>query len=202
MRRMTFVALLCALCCAAGAAALEPGARTKAAGAALQGRRINGTVVGVGGRFGGRSYPFTLIVNDYTGAGDVERLNSALKEGGEDDLLRTLSRMDAGRIQIGNNVGVPANAVIATRQAEGGTRLVVLYERQLGFYELRYGTRSSDYKFGYAEIFLNRNGTGQGTLIPAAKVRLRDGNIWEVEDFGSFPARLIGLRSSGGIRAR
>ena len=204
MRRMTLAALLCVLCCAAGSAALQPASLAKAwgAGSALQNRRINGTVVGVGGRLGGRSYPFTLIINSYTRDADVERLNSALQQGGEDELLKTLSGMDAGRIQIGNNVGVPANAVIATRQAEGGTRLVVLYERQLGMYELRYGTRSADYKFGYAELFLNRKGTGQGTLIPAAKVRLRDGNTWEVEDFGSFPARLLGLRSSGGVRAR
>jgi len=34
-------------------------------------------------------------------------------------------------------------------------------------------------------------------LIPAARVRLRDGNTWEVEDFGVFPARLMGLRVRG-----
>ncbi|PYS79535.1 MAG: hypothetical protein DMF66_02415, partial [Acidobacteria bacterium] len=83
--------------------------------------------------------------------------------------------------------------------AEGGTKLTVLYQRTINFYELRYGARSEDYKFGYAEIYLNRNGTGEGTFIAAAKVRLRDGNTWEVEDFGEFPARLMGLRSRGSV---
>ena len=84
------------------------------------------------------------------------------------------------------------------RSAEGGTKLTVLYQRNVSFYELRYGARSEDYRFGYAEIYLDRRGEGQGTLIPAAKVRL-EGNNWVVEDFGEFPARLLGLRARGGV---
>ena len=77
--------------------------------------------------------------------------------------------------------------------------MTVFYERNINFYELRYGARSQDYRIGYAEIFLERNGKGQGTLIAAARVRLKDGNTWEVEDFGVFPAKLMGLRSSGRV---
>lgn len=29
--------------------------------------------------------------------------------------------------------------------------------------------------------------------------RLKDGNTWDVEDFGVFPAKLMGLRSSGRV---
>ena len=50
----------------------------------------------------------------------------------------------------------------------------------------------------YAEIYLDRRGEGQGTFIPAAKVRL-EGDNWVVEDFGEFPARLLGLRARGGV---
>ena len=82
---------------------------------------------------------------------------------------------------------------------EGRTKLVVLYERTLGFGELRYGARSADYRFGYAELHVGR-GENEGMLIPAAKVRLRDSNTWEVEDFGTFPARLMGLQVRGGGR--
>lgn len=78
-------------------------------------------------------------------------------------------------------------------------RLTVFYERNINFYELRAGARSSDYRIGYAEIFLDGRGRGQGTLIGAARVKLKDGNTWEVEDFGTFPAKLMGLRSSGRV---
>jgi hypothetical protein len=122
-------------------------------------------------------------------------LDSALQSG-QDDLLRALSRLNAGRIEIGSGVGLPANAILVTDQGDGRTKLTVLYQRDLRFAELRYGTRSTDYPFGYAELYVGR-GENEGMLIPAARVRLRSGNTWEVEDFGTFPARLMGLQVRG-----
>ena len=190
MRRRGLVFLLGALCLVAGSAV----------SALAQSRQyVQGQVVGIGGRRAGLNRPFSLTVNNYTSPDDVQQLNQALRSGGQDELLRVLSRLSAGRVSIGNNVGVTANAVIATPAAEGGTKLTVLYERNVTIYELRYGTRSADYRFGYAEIYLDARGRGQGTFIPAAKVKLEGDNNWVVEDFGEFPARLMGLRSSGRV---
>ena len=161
----------------------------------FSGRTISGTVYFVGGRAAGRSLPFTLMINRLTTPEEINQLNSALQSGGQDELLRVVSRMNAGRIQLGTGVGVPANVIIATPEGDR-TKLTVVYERTLRFAELRYGTRSEDYRFGYAELYLGRGGD-QGMLIPAAKIRLKDGNTWEVEDFGTFPARLMGLRVQG-----
>lgn len=193
MINRNFNVLLCTLCFIATVTFSQSGA------AKAQTRRyITGTVVGIGGR-SVRARPFTLIVNRYTTPADVRELNDALQRAGQDELLRVLSKMDAGRVQMGSGVGVHANAIIVDRWGEGGTKLTVFYQRDVRFFELRYGTRSQDYRIGYAEIFLDRNGRGEGTLIPAARVRLRDGNTWEVEDFGIYPARLMGLRASGRI---
>ncbi len=193
-RRLLLISLVCALCCVVSAAQFRNVSVAKAA----PGDTINGTIVGIGGRFAGRSAPFKLIVNHYTSADDVARLNSALQSG-QDQLMNVLSKLDAGRISVGSNVGVVANAIIPSQTAEGWTKLTVLFQRNISFFELRYGTRSEDYRFGYAEIYLNRNGSGEGTFISAAKINLRDGNTWEVEDFGTFPARLMGLRASGSV---
>jgi hypothetical protein len=160
------------------------------------GRTITGTAYFMGGRTRVPARQFRLIVNRYTTQQEVSQLNAALQSGGEDDLLRVLSKMSAGRIEVGTGVGVIANAIIATEN-EGRTKLTVLYQRNLGFGELRYGTRSTDYKFGYAELYVGR-GVDEGMLIPAARVRLKDGNTWEVEDFGTYPARLMGLKVRGG----
>jgi hypothetical protein len=195
MKKRTLAILSVALCCVAALAPAQP------AEAQSTRQTINGTMVGIGGRRAGVTLPFRLIINNYTSPGEVQTLTDAVGRG-EGELLRALDRLDAGRIAIGNNVGVTANAVIRTPQAEGGTKLTVLYERNVNFFELRYGRRSADYRFGYAEIFLDERGRGEGTFIPAARVRLRDGNTWEVEDFGVFPARLMGLRSSGAVPAR
>jgi hypothetical protein len=196
MVKRTLAVMSVVLCCAASLALAGP------AGAQKGGRQtINGTVVFIGGRPVSRSRPFRLVINDFTSPSDVQALNDALQRG-EDEMLRALDKLDAGRIAIGNNVGVTANAVIRTPQAEGGTKITVLFRRWVGIFELRHGTRSSDYRFGYAEIFLDDRGRGEGMFIPAARVRLRDGNTWEVEDFGTFPARLLGVRSTGTVPAR
>jgi hypothetical protein len=161
----------------------------------FSGRTITGTVYFVGGRASGRSLPFTLIINRLTTPEEINQLNETLRSGGQDELLRVLSRMKAGRIQVGSGIGLTANAIF-TSSYEGRTKLTVLYERNVRFGELRYGARSQDYRFGYADMYIGR-GSNEGMFIPAAKIRLRDGNTWEVEDFGTFPARLMGLRVRG-----
>jgi hypothetical protein len=190
MSKRGLVFLLGALCLVAASAAPAL-AQSK--------QYVQGQVVGIGGRRAGLNRPFSLTVNSYTSPDDVQQLNQALRSGGQDELLRVLSKLNAGRVSIGNNVGVTANAVIATPTAEGGTKLIVLYERNVAIFELRYGARSADYRFGYAEIYLDARGRGQGTFIPSAKVKLEGDNNWVVEDFGEFPARLMGLRSTGRV---
>jgi hypothetical protein len=192
MKKRTFLNLVCVLFCVAF---LQLPLEAEAQGAL----RISGTAVGIGGTLGGRSRQFNLIVNNYTPTNQVRELTAALQRG-QDEMLKVLSGMKAGRIQLGSGVGVDANVVIAEPWGNGGTKLTVFYERNINFYELRYGTRSQDYPIGYAEIFLDGKGSGQGTLIAAARVRLKAGNTWEVEDFGTFPARLMGLRSSGSVQ--
>ena len=164
--------------------------------------KITGTFVSMSGRTSGRTRQFTVTVDRYTPPNQIRELNEALASGGQDDLLKAMGKMDAGRIQIGTGVGVRANAVIVDPWGDGGRKITVLYERWLQFFELRYGTRSQDYPIGYAEMYLDRNGRGEGTLIAAARVKLKGGNTWEVEDFGVFPARLLGLRSRGRVVPR
>jgi len=195
MKKRTFLSVLCVLLCFIFLP-LPPDAQAQSA------QRVTGTAVGIGGRLGGRTRQFTLIVNDYTPPNLVRELNDALRRGGQDEMLKVISGMRAGRIQLGSGVGVEANVILAEPWSGGGTKLTVFYERNINFYEVRYGARSQDYPIGYAEIFLDGNGRGQGTMIAAARVRLKDGNTWEVEDFGTFPARLMGLRSSGRVMPR
>jgi len=176
-----------------------PRTNALAQGEGLAGRTITGTVYFMSGRRPGSSLPFTLRINRITTADEVRQLNSALQAGKQDELLRELSRLDAGRIQIGTGVGLPANAIMVDNQGNGRTKITVIYQRDVRFGELRRGARSTNYPFGYAEMYVGR-GDNEGMLIPAAHVRLRDGNTWEVEDFGTFPARLMGLRVRGGGR--
>jgi hypothetical protein len=195
MKTRKTISLLCFFTCVIALTPFQLGWEARGQSDRLLGRTITGTVYFIGGRTAGRSLPFRLVINRLTTPDEVNQLNEALQSGGQDGLLKVLSRMDAGRIQIGSDVGVPANAIIATQEGDR-TKLTVLYQRNLRFAELRYGARSADYRFGYAELYLGPGGN-QGMLIPAAIVRLKGGNTWEVEDFGTFPARLMGLQIRG-----
>ena len=194
MRQRVLITILAAACCAAALAALaRPSGAKEKRGDGSRGY-IEGTVVGIGGRLGGATRPFKLIVDSFTTPDQVRQLNDALQTGGQDAMLDVLSKMKAGRIEVGNGVGVTANAIISTPQAEGGTKVTVLYERTVGLYELRHGTRSEDYRLGEAEIYLDARGKAEGTFIPAAQVKATKDGSWEVEDFGEFPARIVGIR--------
>jgi hypothetical protein len=153
-----------------------------------------GTIVGVGGRLGGVSRPFTLTLNGHTTDGEAERAVATLAEGGQDRLLSEIRNNNLGRFSIGGQVGRQLNFVVEERMPNGDRKITILFERWLNLYEVRYGARSTDYPLSYVELIVDRNGHGQGTFIPAARVRFNKKNEVEIENFGIYPARLSGVR--------
>jgi len=116
------------------------------------GRTITGTVYYIGGFRPSVSRTFTLRINRLSSAAEIQQLNQALQSGGQDELLRTLTHMDAGRISIGGGVGLPANAIIATQDGNR-TKLIVLYERDVRFAELRSGAARKTTDSGTPNFF-------------------------------------------------
>jgi hypothetical protein len=153
-----------------------------------------GTIVGVGGRLGGVTRPFTLTLNGHTADGAAERAVATLAEGGQDRLLSEIRNNNLGRFSIAGQVGRQVNFVVEEKMSNGSRKLTILFERWLDLYEVRYGSRSADYPLSYVELIIDRNGHGQGTFIPAARVRFNKKNEVEVENFGIYPARLSGVR--------
>ena len=160
-----------------------------------KGEYITGVIIPVGGRFMGRTRSFTITVSGYTTKKEAAQMTEALQSGGQDSLLTLFGKMDKGRLAVGPHVGIPISTIIE-QPTETGTKLTILYRRTVRFFELRYGTRSEDYRFGYIELFLDRNGKGEGTMIPAAQLSVSKEGTLKVDEFGEFPARLISVRLS------
>ena len=110
--------------------------------------------------------------------------------------MKEIDDNDLGRLSLGGSVGVPLNAVLIDRDGND-TRIRAVFARWIGFGELRRGAQSVDYPFGYIDLRIDRNGRGEGTFIPAARIRFRDANTIDVEDFGTFPGRLLSVRMRG-----
>lgn len=145
---------------------------------------------------------FTLNITGTTSNADVDRLVSVLQEDGQDGLQRAINDNDLGRFSTGAQVGRALGAV-RIEQVDGRKRIRAIFERWLNFSELRGGYRSVDYPFSYLEIFVDpATGRGEGTLIEAAQIRWKRDKrsneyVVEIENFGTYPARLLGVTQRG-----
>jgi hypothetical protein len=159
-----------------------------------------GTVISYGSRMNTRTTTntFTLNINGTTSDAEVDRAVALLQEGGQDDLLNALRKNDLGNFAVGGRLG---RDLIGVRidQFDGKKRIRAIFERWLNFSEIRGGYRSVDYPFGYLELLIDpETGKGEGTFISAAQIRWKrdkDLNqyVVEIENFGTFPARLMGI---------
>lgn len=174
--------------------------------AVAQGNRetYTGTVVsyGTGRNTRTTTNTFTLLINGTTSPDEISRLVGRLQEGGQDELLDAVRKNDLGSFSVGGRLGRTLNAV-SIDEVDGRKRIRALFERWIRFGELRAGYRSVDYPFGYIEISIDpRTGKGEGTLIEAAQIRWKRDKksnqyVVEIENFGTFPARLMGVSQRG-----
>ena len=169
-----------------------------------QAREIyTGTVLyyGSGRNIGTTTRQFTLNITGQTSDQQARRFLDVLRDKGQNNLLKAIDDNDLGRFSVGANVGTRIN-VVRERVEGGQRRIFIVFERWTQFAELRYGYRSVDYPFGVIELMINeRTGRGEGTYIAAARIRWDDdgdNNLpqVEIENFATYPARLLNVRRS------
>jgi len=171
-------------------------------GAAAQ-ETITGTVVSYGTGFNTRTQTgtFTLRLDRFTSDDRAQRLLGYLQSGAEDRLLNELDNEDVGTFSINSRIGPRVN-VARESMVNGQRRIIAVLRRWMNFGEIRGGYRSTDYPYSVIELYIDpRTGKGEGTFIAAAKIRWRPGNGGqnqiEIEDFSTFPARLMGVTVRG-----
>ena len=169
---------------------------------------FTGTILSYGSGMNTRTTTgtFTLRINGQTSDQQAQRLLGILQESGQDDLLRSIRNEDLGRFSVGAQVGRRLN-VVHESMVDGRRRIFAVFERWTQFAELRGGYRSLNYPFGVIELYIDpRTGRGEGTYIAAAKIRWtndrRTGQAQvEIENFATFPARLLGVVQRGNRRS-
>lgn len=163
---------------------------------------FTGTVFVYGSGFNTRtaSSSFTLRLNGQTSSDNISKYVGILQDDGQDALLKAIDGQKVGSFAIGGQVARDVNvAHVAT--VDGKTRIRAVFARWIGFGELRGGYRSTDFPFTYIELFIDpKTGKGEGTFIGAARIRYKDKNgenEVEIEDFGTFPGKLMGVQMRG-----
>jgi hypothetical protein len=165
---------------------------------------FTGTAVSYGSGFNTRTRTsaFTMKITGVTPDLVAARYLSILQSGGQDDLLKAMKDQDLGFFALTGRLGDTLTGVRVT-DLEGKRLIRAVFERRVNIAELRYGSRSTDYPFGYVELIVDaRTGKGDGTYIPAAQIKFKkDKRTWadnvEIEGFATFPAKLIGVQMRG-----
>jgi hypothetical protein len=164
-----------------------------------------GSIVSYGNGLTGRMQTgtFTLTIDRLTSDQRANELLGLLQEGSDDALLNQLDKEDVGRFSVDGRIGPRLN-VVRESDVNGQRRIFAVFRRWMNFGELRGGYRSTDYPYGVIELFIDpRTGKGEGTFIAAARISWRTDkrtgqNSVEIENFATYPARLLGVTRRGG----
>jgi hypothetical protein len=155
-----------------------------------------GTLINMSG--GSASTGFTLTIEARTSDDEAQRYREILARESQDDLLKAIRNNNLGYIAA---TGQTRRDLLVVRegQIEGNRRIIAVFERWQRFYEVRGGYRSTDYPYSIIEIVFDQKGRGTGTFVGLAQVRMRldkKTEQWrlEIENFGSFPAKVMGVR--------
>ena len=178
---------------------------TSIVGVSAQQETYTGSIVSYGNGLTGRmrTGTFTLRIDRLTSDQRANQLLGLLQEGSDETLLNQLDNEDVGSFSINGRIGPRLN-VVRESNINGQTRIFAVFRRWMNFGEIRGGYRSTDYPYGVIEMYVDpRTGKGEGTYIGAARIRWRQDkksgqyNI-EIENFATYPARLLGVTRRGG----
>jgi len=147
---------------------------------------------------GARMVNVDIRVKEYTDNERTQQFASALVEGGQPALTKSLEKADdIGSIQLTGHVGFYDFKLIRSRPTHTGRRIIAVCDRPLQFGELYGGTRSTDYTIGIMILDLTKDSKGKekgsGVLYYAAKVKIKNKTI-HIEHFQIHPVKLVNVR--------
>lgn len=127
-----------------------------------------------------------------------QRLLDVLIEKGQNGLLEALQKIrpPCGTIRNVNRVGWDVYYARQTATPDGGRHIVLATDRRVAFREAFNETRSMQYQFTLVELHVDKNGKGEGKLVPAAKVSwdAKDKRI-EIENYSALPVDLLNVQA-------
>ena len=184
-RRMTFLAaVLVLLASTAPAASPKPIETFKAFAASL------GT---------GRTSVLTITLNRWSTDEEREMLLETLQEFGRDKLIDALTKIrpPVGYMRAPNSLGYDLYYARNHPNPDGSRRVVIATNRYVNFREAANNTRSMKYQLTLIELHLDKDGKGEGKMVPAAMVSWdKEKKKIEVENYNALPVDLINVQTT------
>ena len=141
-----------------------------------------------------------ILIERYTSDGERMEYFRLLKEKGPEALLRTLSKVNVGRISAPGQVGV-AVAVARIRETESGKRIRLVTTRPVSFLQARRGEIVDEFPYTIMDLYLNEDSKGQGSIVSAIKVSFDDDGQLQIQVLGGDPLDLINVEKVKSLMA-
>lgn len=139
--------------------------------------------------------PVTITVTRKMSQAEADKLTSAFAAGGVTALRKALTGVPStGTIQIGSGKA-SATSMTLERPSDRGRLLTIVTDRPLLFI----GAGMPDAKpqqgfdFGIVDLVVAENGTGSGTMSPAAKVTVKQG-VFVIDEYSGELVRLTNVK--------
>ena len=141
----------------------------------------------------GKAGRVDITINRWSTDEEREMLLTTLQEFGQDKLLAALEKIrpPVGYMRTPNSIGYDLYYARNNPQPDGSRKVVMATNRRVSFREAANNTRSMQYQFTVIEIHIEKNGKGEGKLVPAAKVSwdTKTKKI-EIENYNALPVDL------------
>ena len=158
--------------------------------------RFTANAVSLSPEYGTGQQLVEITVDRWSPASERERLVTALREKGPDELLKQLQKnRPVGRIRTPDSLGYDLRYAFQQTDPDGGRTVVIATDRPIGFWEATNRPRSVDYPFTVIQMKLNRDGTGTGTMSYATRIVAHENNVIELENFASQPIMLNNIKA-------
>jgi hypothetical protein len=144
----------------------------------------------------GKSAVVDMFINRWSTDQERESLLGALQEGGQNKLLDVLTRVrpPVGNIRLSGRLGWDLYYARNNVQPDGSRHIVMATNRSVAWGEIANSTRSTQYQFTLVEIHIDKDGKGEGKIVPAARVLWdKDKKKIEIENFSALPVDLINV---------
>jgi len=153
---------------------------------------FTGKAVGIGGELGHVSMPFTLEIDGQTSDREVQQDSQILESQGQVELLKAIAKNKLGTFTF---EGMPPHDInfVQERAQDKGLSVTVLFEHLPRIFEVSKKTKFEDYPFTFLQFFINSNGSGDGSIVTAAKITMKN-DVADTDDFGAYPAHLMNVQ--------
>lgn len=146
----------------------------------------------------GRAGVVEITIERWSTDEEREMLLTTLQEKGPDALLSALEKIrpPVGYMRTPNSLGYDLFYARNNPQPDGGRNVILATNRRVAFREAANSTRSMEYQFTLVEIHIDKNGKGEGKMVPAAKVSW-DAKLKkiEIENYSAQPVDLINVKA-------